>query len=175
MSDNENEEKLTPSLILKVFAEQEETDKLIRKLTEDIIGISNYNKEIVEDMIYNTLNKDKTFAGIKFDDIDRNVKLHSKFLNLDGEFDIVLENGDTVAIIETKYKVEKDDITDLVEKKTINFRKLFPMFSDYKIILGIGGMSFENEAITEAKEKGIGIIKISGDTVEYYTENIKTY
>ena len=49
------------------------------------------------------------------------------------------------------------------------------MFSDYKIILGIGGMSFEEDAINAAKEKGIGIIKILGDKLEYYTENIKMY
>jgi len=49
------------------------------------------------------------------------------------------------------------------------------MFSDYKIILGVGGMSFEDEAITAAKEKGIGIIKVVGDKLEYQTENIKMY
>jgi hypothetical protein len=36
-------------------------------------------------------------------------------------------------------------------------------------------MSFEDDALIAAKEKGIGIIKILGDKLEYYTENIKTY
>jgi len=191
------EEKLAPELILKMFAETDkiltekfaETDKQIKELAEDrkatdkqikelsknIGGISNSNGKMAEEMIYNALNRDKTFAGIKFNDIDKNMKLHSSFLNLKGEFDVVLKNGDTIGIIETKYKVEKDDIIDLVEKKTINFRKLFPMFSDYKILLGIGGMSFENDAITTAKEKGIGIIKVVGDKLEYQTENVKIY
>jgi hypothetical protein len=164
--------KETDKILTEKFAE---TDRIVKELSKNIGGISNSNGKMAEDMIYNTLNKDKTFAGIKFNDIDKNMKLNSKFLNLKGEFDVVLKNGDTIGIIETKYKVEKDDISELVEKKTTNFRKLFPMFSDYKIILGIGGMSFEDEAITEAKENGIGIIKISGDTVEYYTENLKTY
>jgi len=215
----EKEEKLTPSLILKMFAETnkriekdwqkikemfaeskieadkrnaeadrraaertaesekewEEIRKQMKEVRKEIGGIGYSNGKMAEDMIYNALNRDKTFAGIKFYDIERNVKFKSKKLNLDGEFDVVLENGDTIGIIETKYKVEKDNITDLVEKKTINFRKLFPMFSDYKIILGIGGMSFEEDAITTAKEKGIGIIKILGDKLEYYTDGIKIY
>ena len=36
-------------------------------------------------------------------------------------------------------------------------------------------MSFEDKAIAEAKENGIGIIKVVGDKVEYYTEGIKIY
>jgi len=197
----EKEEKLTPSLILKMFEkskieadkraaewdkkmselaatsekEWEEIRKQMKEVRKEIGGIGYSNGKMAEDMIYNALNRDKTFAGIKFYDIERNVKFKSKKLNLDGEFDVVLENGDTIGIIETKYKVEKDDISELVEKKTTNFRKLFPMFSDYKIILGIGGMSFEEDAINVAKEKGIGIIKILGDKLEYYTENIKIY
>jgi len=117
-----------------------------------------------------------TFAGIKFDDIGRNWKKNVKKLNLRGEYDVVLENGDTVALIETKYKVRKDDITELFTKEVANkFRKLFPDYKDYKILLGIGGMSFEDDAIKEAKENGVGIIKVVGDKVEHYTEKIKMY
>ena len=115
------------------------------------------------------------FGGIKFEEIDKNIKLKFKKLNLEGEYDVVLQNGDTLAIIETKYKVRVKDVSELVNKKLDNFRKLFPIFSDYKILLGIGGMSFDDKVEDEAKEKGIGIIKILGDTVEYYTENIKIY
>jgi len=86
-----------------------------------------------------------------------------------------LKNGDTLAIIETKYKVRVEDVSKLVDKQVSDFRKLFPMFNDYKIVLGIGGMSFENKSEDEAKEKGVGIIKIVGDNVEYYTEGIKAY
>jgi hypothetical protein len=41
--------------------------------------------------------------------------------------------------------------------------------------LGVGGMSFYKDAIEKAKQKGIGIIKVVGDKVEYYTENVKKY
>ena len=44
------------------------------------------------------------------------------------------------------------------------------MFNDYKIVLGIGGMSFESKSKDIAKKNGIGIIKIIGDKVEYYTD-----
>jgi len=36
-------------------------------------------------------------------------------------------------------------------------------------------MSFEKDAIDEANKSGVGIIKVVGDKVEYYTEGIREY
>jgi hypothetical protein len=197
----ENEKELSYEMVMKMFAEtdkqlkekfaetdkrlgekfaelaedRKEASKQIKELTKNIGGISNSNGDMAEEMIYNSLEKDKTFGGIKFDEIDRNIKLKFKKLKIDGEYDVVLQNGDTVAIIETKYKVREKDVSKLFGKQLNDFRQLFPMFKDYKIILGIGGMSFEDKVEDMAKEKGIGIIKIVGDKVEYHTENIKMY
>ena len=127
-----------------------------------------------EETIYNALAKKMAFGGTKFDDIFRNMKLHKKSLNLKGEFDVVLENGDTLAIIETKYKVRPEDVSKLIEQPN-NFRKLFPTYSNYKILLGIGGLCFENDVIEDAQKQGIGVLKIDNDTIEYYTNNLKKY
>ena len=146
-----------------------------KEMQKHIGGIAESNGDMAEEMIYNSLEKDMTFAGIEFDIIDANKKRQIKALNIAGEYDIVLTNGNTIAIIETKYKVRSKDITKLAGEKLEDFRKLFPEFSNYKILLGIGGMSFEDKAIDEAKENGIGIIKVVGDKVEYYTEGMKIY
>ena len=168
----ENKRELTYEMVMEMFAD---TDRRIKENAKHIGGITKSNGAMAEEMIFNSLNKTKTFANIKFDDIDRNVKLHSKFLGLKGEFDVVLKNGDTLAIIEIKYKVKPEDVTKLATSQLVNFRDLFPTFSDYKIMLGIGGMSFEDSSEEDAKAKGIGIIKVSADKVEYYTEGIKLY
>jgi len=147
----------------------------VNKTTANVDGISKSNGAMAEEMIYNSLKKDKIFGGIKFDEIDRNLKLKLKKFNLEGEFDVVLQNCDTLAIIETKYKVRIEDVSKLVDKKVNDFRKLFPVFNDYKIILGVGGMSFEEKAEEEAEKNGVGIIKIVGDRVEYFTDRIKVY
>ena len=158
-----------------------ETDKKIKELGKyidsvcgDVEGIKRSNGRFAEETIYNALEKNMTFGGTKFDNIDRNVKLHIKLLNLKGEFDVVLENGDTLAIIETKYKVRREDVSELITKPD-NFRKLFPQYSDYKVLLGIGGLCFDNKVIEDAQKQGIGIIKIDNDKVEYHTEGIKIY
>ena len=154
---------------------QKETDRLVRENAKEIGGISKSNGAMAEEAIFNALEREKTFAGIKFDYIGKNWKRHSKALNLKGEYDVLLENGDTIAIIETKYKVKKNDVSELLTDKVEKFRKLFPLYSNFKIILGVGGMSFEKEAIKEAENNGVGIIKVVGDTVEYYTDGIRVY
>ena len=147
----------------------------VKNMQIELSGIAKSNGMMAEEMVFNSLNKTKTFANVRFDDIDRKVKLHSKFLNLKGEFDVVLKNGDMLAIIEIKYKVQPEDVTKLATKQLTNFRNLFPMFSNYKIMLGMAGMSFEDSSEEYAKEKGIGVIKVSPDKVEYYTKGIRLY
>ena len=87
-----------------------------------------------------------------------------------------MTNGDVVALIETKHKVRREDVLKLSTTQVESFRKLYPMYDNYKIILCIGGSgSFDAEAMQMAKENGIGIIKVVGDKVEEYTEGIRIY
>jgi len=146
-----------------------------KEMQKNIGGIGESNGAVAEAMIFNTLERDMTFAGINFDDIHSNMGYHSKRLGIKDEYDIVLRNGDTLAIIETKYKVRDKDVTKLLGTKLSNFRLLYPEYDSYKIMLCVGGMSFEKDAIEEAQNNGVGIIKIVGNKVECYTDAIKMY
>ena len=147
----------------------------LKELQNEIGGVGKSNGAMTEELIFNTLAKGMTFAEIDFYDIRTNMKKKIKSLNIEDEYDIVLTNGDTLAIIETKYKVKDTHISKLIGSKLDNFKKLYPEYCNYKILLGIGGMSFEKEAIKEAKENGVGIIKVVGEKVEFYTDGIKAY
>ena len=146
------------------------------ELNKQIGGVGRSIGKITEKLIYNSLAKEMNFAGIEFYDIQSNLHRKTKaYNNLEAEFDIFLRNTDTIAIIETKQNVEKEHITELIEKKLSNFRKLFSEYNKYKIILGMGGMNFEAEAINEANKNGIGLIKVSGEKVEFHTEGIRMF
>ena len=166
----------------KLSVSSDKTDIKLQKLSEkvdattkNVNGIAKSNGMVAEETIFNSLDKDKIFGGIKFDEIERNVKLKSKMLNLQGEYDILLINGDTIAIIEAKWRVRPEDITKLTTKQVTNFRNIFPMFADYKIVLGIGGMAFEDNSENIAKASGVGVIKVLTDSVEFYTEGMRVY
>ena len=152
-----------------------ETDKRIKELSRNIAGIADSNGKMAEQAIYNTLERDMKFAGIDFDYIDKNKKRMVKSLGLKAEYDVIMYNGDTIALIETKYQVQKKDVIKLVTKQVGNFRKLFKEYASYKIVLGVGGSSFDTDAEQEAEDNGVGIIKIINDKVEYFTDNIRIY
>ena len=144
-------------------------------MQKNIGGVSEANGRMIEELVFSVFEKDLTFANVKFNTIERNVKLKYKRLKLEGEFDIVLENGDTIGLIEAKYSVRKDYVTELFSSKVNKFRTLFPQFADYKFVLGIAGASFDENAIEEANANGIGLIKVVGEKVEFHTEKLKKY
>ena len=113
-------------------------------------------------------------GGIKFDAINKNVSFSKKGIN--GEFDIVLVNGDAIGLVESKYKVTQANIKDLITKKPSSFRLLFPEFKEYKFYLGIAGMSFENKGVEDQAHKaGIAILKQKGDVLLVDDSNLKVY
>jgi hypothetical protein len=54
------------------------------------------------------------------------------------EFDIVMYNGKSLAIIEIKYKAHVKDVERITAQKLPNFRALFPQYAEYPVYLGIG-------------------------------------
>jgi TolA-binding protein len=171
---SEQQEK-TDKQIEKLSKQQEKTDKQISELTYNVDGIGKSNGEMAEQTIYNALKRDMTFAGIKFDDLLPKAKRHSSKLNLEGQYDAVLVNGKEAAVFEIKYKVRPENVVKLATKQLESFRMLYPEYKDYEIILGVGGMSFEDGALEEAEARGIGIIRVIGEKVEYQTDNIRKY
>ena len=150
------------------------TSETVNKTSKDVRGISLSNGAMAEEAIYNVLEKEMTFGGRKFDAIRKNLQIVSG-IDTKTELDVLMVNGDTVAIIEAKYKVDKDDLAELFTKQLKYFRQYYTDYSNHKVILGIGGMSFEEGVIQSANKKGVGIIKIIGDKLEFHTDGIKKY
>jgi hypothetical protein len=145
----------------------------LKKLEELIGGISNNNGFLAEEYFYNALASSLRFGKVKYNSISKNI--NRKQGKLEDEYDIVMFNGSSVAIIETKYRAHQNSLKHLTTKKVQNFRTLYPEFATHKIYLGIASMSFNDAVVNEAKELGIGILKQKGDTIECDAENIKAY
>ncbi|MCL1966561.1 MAG: hypothetical protein FWF67_01620 [Fibromonadales bacterium] len=155
-----------------------ETSKKVREVSIQLGGISSSNGMYAEEYFFDSLEKKMEFAGIKFDDISKDFKLLRKTPDgkrIEDQFDIVMLNGDAVALIEIKYKARKDDPKEMVNQKVSNFRFLFPEYAKHKIYLGLAGFSFERSAVKEAKDLGIGLLKQVGETVECKTSWVRAY
>jgi len=99
--------------------------------------------------------KNKTFFGEHFNRIRKNVKPVGE--KLEDEYDIVMYNDFSVAIVETKFKAHEKDIPKVI-KKAETFRILCPDYKDFKIYLGLASLSFYPELEQECIENGIAVI-----------------
>jgi hypothetical protein len=144
-------------------------DRLEKELND--IGFS--NGDAAENYFYNSLEDDIRLGNVKFDTMTKNIKL--KKHRLEDEYDLFLENGDAVGVIEVKYKVQKSHIESLLEKKAENFRILFPDYKNYKLYIGIAGLSIDTETEQYAIENGLVVLKQKGDIMQVNSQNMKAF
>ena len=124
----------TDAQLAKTDAQLAKTDAQLAKtiLKLDQIGVQlgdlgHSNGDYAESFFYDSLSDKKTLGGIKYDVISKNYKRRRQ--RTEDEYDIFLENGSAVGIIEVKYKVQKAHIEKMLAKKKDNFRILFPEFN----------------------------------------------
>ena len=145
---------------------------------EELKGISDSNGMVAEDYFYASLDKSKTLGGIHFDIVEKNMRSARKQKDgskLSGQYDIVLINDNAVCLIEVKYRVRVEDLLDVVDKDVGVFKTLFPQYADYQIYLAVGGMTFEEDAVSTAKKLGMGVLQLDGDAVVVYDKDLKVY
>ncbi|MCL1946843.1 MAG: hypothetical protein FWF51_06810 [Chitinivibrionia bacterium] len=155
-----------------------ELRKSMKEMSKELGGIGRSNGEVAEEYFFNSLSATKTLGGVHFDSVEKNWKSSISLENgktLDGEYDIVLINKDSMGIVEVKFKVHRKDVENLAKKQVESFKRIFPNYAKYKFYLGIGSMSFNKQAEDEAKKLGVAIFKLNGDAVEIIDKNLKVY
>jgi hypothetical protein len=137
------------------------------------LGIIYSHGSFAEDYFFNSFEEgEQNFFGEEFYEIIKGLKVKTK--KLEDEYDIVLYNGASVAIIEVKYKAHKNDIPGVI-KKADTFKILCPDYKDFKIYLGLASMSFYEDLERECIKQGIAIIKQVGDVVVINDAHLKVF
>lgn len=90
------------------------------------------------------------------------------------EFDIVLINGQSVALVEVKYKVHMNDL-DQAQGKIASYRRLRPEHKDFKIYSGLAGFGIPPAVVKAAHDRGLFILKRAGDIVEIQAQGMKAF
>ena len=160
--------------IVKETAEQmKDTDRRMKELQKTVGGWAYNHGSFAEEYFFNSFEKGmQNFFGEKFDEISKHLK--SRKQKLEDEYDIVLYNHASVAIIEVKYKAHKNDIPEVL-KKAETFKILYPYYNDFNIYLGLASMSFYPELEQECLNEGIAVIKQVGDTVVINDKHLKIF
>lgn len=143
-----------------------ETDRKLDKLGRLVGSVTNNQGDVAEEFFYNTISAKASLGNINYDFSEKNVTRHKG--NIQDEFDILLVNGKDVAIIETKYKAHINDLDRLINKKYVNFKKLYPEYSEYNHHLGLASFYITDNVKEEALSKNVMILQRKGDLIETF-------
>ncbi|MCU7837534.1 MAG: hypothetical protein KZQ83_20115 [gamma proteobacterium symbiont of Taylorina sp.] len=149
---------------LSVF--QKETGRKLDKVAKMIGGVSKSQGDVAEDFFYNSFIKENYLGSLSFDDITKNMEKHRG--KTQEEYDIFLTNGESIAIVEVKYKAHLHDIEKLTRKFN-NFKQLFPIYKDYKLYGAMASFHFNQDTKDELLNQGYFVVERSGDLIK--TEN----
>ena len=152
---------------------QADLEKTIKKVSIMMGNHQNNIGEVAEEYFFNSFENGKTnFFGQNFDEINQKVKGIKK--GFKDEYDILLINGESIGIIEVKFKAHVNDIPEVIDKAR-TFRVNFPEYQNHKVYLGLASMSFYPELTKKCKSEGIAIIKQVGEVLVFYDKHIKVH
>ena len=155
-------------------------DAQMKNLNRMIGGISYSNGDMAEEFFYNTLKKDKTFLNEKFDSIRKNLTyrgLNNEYeVEPDAEYDILLFNGTSAALIEVKYNAKQNniDVKKLLRRAEI-FKIQFPEYKNHKLYLAVAAMSFKGWIVKKLHRAGIATIRQVGRKMVVYDKEVKAF
>lgn len=138
------------------------TDAKLKRVAEQLGNIGRNQGDVAEEFFYHSLIKDTHLGTIHFEDVTKNMEKHRG--SLQEEYDLVMSNGNAIAVVEVKYKVHQNDL-DKLDRKMVNFKKLFPIYQHYKQYGAIAGFHINDEAKDEALKRGYFVLQRSGDLV----------
>jgi len=153
--------------------QMKETDRKLDRLCGKVGGIENNQGYHAEQFFQDVFEKKLEFGRIKYDEMIPNLAYKDKGVKI--EFDVVLLNGNSIALIEVKNRIHPNFVKELAEERIKKFREFFPRYSNYQAYLGIAGFSFCDEVLEQASRYGIGIVKQAGEGIEVKADNLRAY
>jgi len=147
-------------------------EKMIDKDRELIGGISRSNGEFCEEYFINSFKEKPIFMGEKYDRVIP--YLRPDPVVIEDEYDLVLRNGNSVVLIEMKYKAGTDDVGKMF-KKLESYRANYQMFKNYKVYLCLASFRFPDIVRECAAKEGVILIQQRGEIIEVISENVKCW
>lgn len=154
--------KATGEQIKATGEQMKRTDEKLERMGIMLGNIGQNQGDVAEDFFFQSLIKDNHLGGIRFDDVAKNMEKHRG--QIQEEYDLVMTNGDAIGIVEVKYKAHENDL-DKLDRKMKHFKKLFPIYQNYKQYGAIASFHINDKAKKEALRRGYFVLQRSGDLV----------
>ena len=165
-------QKDTDQQIKELRASQKETSQQIAKTERMIQKIGGrFNArwgQLVESLVEGKLSRILRERGIQVIQTHPNVK--REVTNEKGhiierkEFDIIAVNGKEVVLVEVKTVLTRKEVGIFLDRYLKDFKRYFPEYKDKVLYGAVAFLRSEEEADTVSEEKGLFVIKATGDS-----------
>lgn len=139
-------------------------EKRSKELDKKIGRLSNRLGEFVEEMVKPAAVRLFQERGIDVHVVSQRVQAKNPHLNLAMEIDLLVINGDSCILIETKSNLSIDDVNEHLERME-KFKPLFPKYETSNVYGAVAGMVISEEVAKYAYRKGFFVIGQTGETV----------
>lgn len=156
---------------------ESEIDKFlasIKAVHQEMGGISNSQSEVAEAYFFNSLTANPVIGDVRYDRVYGNRHVTSHSLGKVFEYDLLLVNGKSIAVIETKYKATKQALTQL-ERAVENVREAMPEYKDHAVYGGIASLSISAALVKQAHDKGFFVLKRKGDVFAVDAQGMRAF
>ena len=147
-------------------------DARFDKLAAKYGGLSDNLGAAAEEFFINSLRQRPIVGGIRFDAV--HPRVFGGKMGKQTEYDIVLVNGASAAIIEVKHKVHPSAL-DQLEAQLAKYKEHFPEHKDFALYGGIAGMSIPDEVAAQAKARGLFVLKCKGEVMEADSAGMRAF
>jgi hypothetical protein len=136
------------------------------RLDKDISRLGNRVGDLVVSMLEGGIARLFENFGYVFKNCARGYVFREPELDIYGEIDLFLENGDFALLVEVKTKLSVDDVKEHVERLE-KFRKIADVRGDKRrFIAAVGGGLVQENVQKFALRQGMFVIQQSGENVE---------
>lgn len=151
--------------------EVEKMVKTVHNVCKEVGGMSQTQGRVTEEFFYQALSKAPWIGGLKFGYVRANVK--STHRGEQAEYDLLMMNGEVVAVIEVKHKLRRTDVERMRDVTLPGFRRFLPEYNDKKLAPAVACMTADDDALALAHKCGYAVLAPSGRKVCADTSHLR--
>ena len=148
----------------KIFKKElAELTRTMRDTRKEVGGITNTRGDATEAFFLQALDKERRLGDLEFGYVRPNVKAFDRGQEV--EFDILMMNGEVVAVIEVKHKLRCEDVERMREWTLPSFRRLMREYDDKTLAPAMACIIAQRNALELAYEYGYAVLRPGGQRV----------
>ncbi len=149
-----------------------EASRIMHEVCKEIGGMGQTQGRVAEEFYHQALLEAPRLGDAEFGHVRSNVGA-ARPDGKHAEYDLLLLNGEMVAVIEVKHKLRREDVEKMRDVTLPNFRSFLCEYNDKTLVPAVAGMTADQDAVALAHECGYAVLLPDGQKVRADVEHLR--